>query len=342
MNTKKKSLNRINQKLAFDVLKAFPKEFRAGLEFSSGIKVVGKVDKIVVSGMGGSSFPAVICKTYLEDSINKIPFEISRDYSIRTNLTEKSLVIIISYSGNTEEVISSLQDALNSNSKIIVITTGGRLLDIAIQNKIPYIKVIDALPSGQESLSTGYFIGCILGVMENSGLVHGAKEDVLGLEIFLKDIKVQRKAKSIANKIANSIPIVYTSSKYEESIARIAKIRFNQNSKCPAFYNVFPEMNHNELIGFDYRLADFHFLLVEDPDDNPRVNLRMKIFSDKLCKRMQSPSTIIKMIGRNSLQKVIGMLYLFEWLTLYLAEYYNVDPFQADLIDELKHELEMR
>ncbi|RPJ78306.1 MAG: hypothetical protein EHM20_04225, partial [Alphaproteobacteria bacterium] len=158
--------------------------------------------------------------------------------------------------------------------------------------------------------------------------------------VFLGGLLPQRKGKDIAKKIIGHIPIVYTSSMYEESVARIIKIRFNQNSKCPAFYNVFPEMNHNEMLGFGHKLANFLFLLIDDPTDNPRTNLRMKIFREKLSKSIKFPSINITMFGANGLQKIIGIYYLFEWITLYLAEFYDVDPLEADLVDELKSELD--
>lgn len=339
MNETSTTDNKINQKLAFRVLQEFPSEFSAGLDFASGMKVNRNIDKIVVSGMGGSSFPAAICKTYLDNSIN-VPYEISRDYTIQSHLTTRSLVFIVSYSGNTEETISSFYDALERKAKIIVITAGGKLLNIANKQHIPVVRIKDPMPYGQESLSTGYFVSSILGILDNSGIVSNTRKDLLGLEDYLRKPQIKRKAKTIARKLSGWVPIIYTSSKYEESIARILKIRFNQNSKCPAFYNVFSEMNHNELLGFSHNLAHFHFLFVEDPSDDPRIQRRMKIFRQILCPKMGISSTTISMVGVNTLQKIIGIIYLFEWVTLYLAEDYDVDPLEANLIDDLKSALD--
>ena len=318
------------------MLQAFPREFTKSIEFCSQLAIDGAVDKIVIAGMGGSSYPGSICKTYLEDFSFDIPIEIRRDYSLGKSITETTLVMVSSYSGNTEEALDCYIEALKKKCQTVVITSGGSLLELAIKHKSPLVRIIVDPASNHPNLSTGYFIGITLCILENSGWVSGVIKDVKLMESFLASLNTRQRAKAIAKNMARKIPIIYTSTKFEESIARIIKIRLNENAKIPAFYNVFPELTHYEPIGFIQKTDEFHFVLIEDPDDYSKVRAHMAAFEEIFIKRHNLSLTKIALEGENTLQKIVGVIYLFEWITLYLADIYRVDPFSLRITQDLR------
>ena len=318
------------------MLEYFPKEFSKAAELCSDIKIDKPINLIVMAGMGGSSYPGSICKTYLEDISFDIPIEICRDYSLNKNITEKTLVFVSSYSGNTDEAVDCYLDAVSKKCQILVITSGGRLLELASKYKTPVVKIIDDHSKTHPVVSTGYFIGITLCILENSGLLKGATNEIKTLEGFLYGLKIRGLAKAIAKKMYNKIPVIYTSTKYAESVSRVIKIRLNENAKVPAFYNAFPELTHYEPASFIQRYSEFHFVLIEDPGDSFKVNTHITAFERVFAKKYNVTMTKVVMKGENTLQKIVGVIYLFEWVTLYLADMYKIDPFSLGITLDLK------
>lgn len=309
-----------------------PKQFKKAIGLCQDVKVQGNINKIVISGMGGSAFPGDILKLYLEQS--PIPIEISREYSI-TGIDQNTLVFISSFSGNTEETISSLYDALWKKAKIVIVTAGGRLEELSKKYNIPMVKIIKESPTFQPRAATGYFFAIFVKVLINCGIIEDKTQELIDLGDFLSSLEIEDKAKEIAKNLINYIPIVYTSSVYENSLARIIKIKFNENSKVQAFFNSFPELNHNEMVGFTNIKGNYYFLIIEDENDHERTIKRMQIFKDILKGKGLNFITI-NIVGKNNLYKVFSTLFLFDFVSYYLAIEYGVDPAPVDMVEDFK------
>jgi len=315
----------------------FPDQFVKSIEFAKDVKVTGSINKIVITGMGGSALPGDILKTYLANIT--IPIEISRSYSISTPIDSNTLVFVSSFSGNTEETISSFYEALNKRAKIIIVSTGGKLGELAKEHNLPMVKIIKESENFQPRFATGYFFGIFVNVLSNSEIISDRGKELIELSKFLKQVDFENDAELLAYNLVDSIPIIYTSDIYETSVARIIKIKFNENSKVQAFYNAFPELNHNEMVGFTNIKGNYYFLIIEDLDDHPRNKKRMQIFKN-ILKEKKLNFTSIPMQGKTILAKIFSILYFFDFVSYYLALAYGVDPTPVQMVEEFKKALE--
>ena len=316
-----------------EVILNFPKQFKEGLEAAKDVKVKGKFSKIIVCGMGGSALPANILLTYLPDL--KLPLFIHRSYGLPSGTDKKSLIITISYSGNTEETISAYEEAVKKNLKPVAITCGGKLKEIAEEENLPYVLI----PSTgiQPRCASAYLFSALLKTLSNSGVIKDKSEEVLEMAGNLNPLNFEDEGKNLAKKIIDKIPVVYASNRLKY-LARIWKIKFNENLKIMAFWNYFPELNHNEMVGLTNLKGNFHFIILKDANDHPRILKRMEIFAG-LIKEKGVQIDFVELEGKNTLEKIFNNLILSDWLTYYLAKEYKVDPTPIEIVEEFKKKL---
>ena len=216
--------------------------------------------KIIIAGMGGSHLAADIIKaqgTCTDIVIHKdygLPCVPDDDFS-------DSILIANSHSGNTEEVLDFLDQALNNNLNVVVVSTGGKLIDIAKEKSIPYIQM--PATDIQPRSALGYNLRALLKAAGLDAVLESTNELT-----SLNPSSFEEKGKELAEKLKGYVPVIYASSK-NEAIASSWKIKLNETGKIPAFYNIFPELNHNEMIGFDTKMFDtgltdkFHLIFLE-------------------------------------------------------------------------------
>ena len=311
------------------VILEFPKQLKEGTERAKNIKIEGEFSNIIICGMGGSALPANLLITYLPDL--KLPLYIHRSYNLPPQSQEKSLIICISYSGNTEETISAFEEARKRNLKTIVITTGGKLKELAKTYNIPMI----LLPSGiQPRSATGYLFSASVKVLSNCGLVKEKEREILETAENLNSAELGDKGKNLAKKLVGKIPLIYTSNSFK-ALARIWKIKFNENSKIMAFWNYFPELNHNELVGITNLQGKFHTLILRDKEDHPKILKRMTLTANFMQEKGIEVD-FIEIEGKTILEKIFNNLILSDWTSYYLAKEYKVDPEKVKLIEEFK------
>jgi len=317
-----------------DVILNSPKQLEKGLELAKDIKLKGKFDKIIICGMGGSALPANILITYLFNEL-KIPVFSHRSYNLPPQADKNSLIVAISYSGNTEETISAYSQALEKGYKVAAIATGGKLKEIAEKNNKP-IAVIPT-DAGQPRFSVGYQSAALLKILANSGVIEDKSGEILETAKQLNPLESENEGKELAKKLVDKIPVVYASA-HMRILARIWKIKLNENSKIMAFWNYFPELNHNEMVGLTNLKGNFHFLLLQDKDDHEGVQKRMELFSD-LAKEKGAGIDVLQLRGKNTLEKMWNCLILGDWATYYLAREYNQDPTPVKIVEEFKKRL---
>ena len=257
------------------VLLDFPRQ----LEFNPRIKEIQEIEKAILAGMGGSALPGRLANCI----IGKKVVEIHNDYGLPKTADENTLVIACSYSGNTEETLDSLAKALERKCKVVCVSSGGELEKIAFEKKLPIVKI----PSGlQPRMASGFATAAVLNILSAAKICKDYTNEFHEAKITLEEEKtsIEKKGKELAEAISDHVPIIYAS-EANEVVAFVAKIKFNENSKTPAFYNVFPELNHNEMNGFTNSPASFHFFFLEDDSDNEAVKKRMKITKELLEER---------------------------------------------------------
>lgn len=277
--------------------------------------------------MGGSALPGEILKM-LSNFFNwPINIKIHKSYNL-PDLNPSNLVVIISYSGNTEEALSSYLEAKKRKLPIVAITSNGKLARFCEKDKIAYAKV----PQGiQPRLAIGYQFSALAQILSNAQLITN-----LDYNIKLEQKTIQESAKKLAEKIIDKTPLIYSSDKFQ-ALTYIWKINFNENSKIPAFWNYFPELNHNELNGLNNK--NFYAVILRDKKiDHPRILKRMEI-TQEIIRRQGIKSRMIDLAGKNIIEKIFANILLASWTSYYLALRRKIDPLQVKVIENFKKKL---
>lgn len=334
---KKQSLDKSNLR---DVIISFPEQFKAGLELAKNIQLKGKFDSVEISGMGGSSLPANILRIYLNETYkesykNKKRISIfqNRFYHLPHEAFHNCVNFFASYSGNTEETISAFKEAIKMKLPSIGLATGGELLKLCQENNIPCV----ILPKGiQPRYATGYFFAAMFQILVNMKMIDDTTDEIIKMASKLKkeSEKTEIEGKKLAKKLVGKTPIIYSSTRYK-AIAMIWKIKINENAKTPAFYNFFPELNHNEMVGFTLPQGKFHIITLLEKNDHPQNIKRMKTTA-KLLKKKRINTTIIDMNNSNIFNAIFTTLLLGDWTSYYLALAYKQDPTPVDMVESLK------
>lgn len=322
-----------------DLIRHLPKEIEEAIEFDIPDPWQERPDIIVFSGMGGSGISGDLTKILLEST--HVPVVVHKDYGIPSCVTPHSWVFVTSYSGNTEEAISSFEDAIKIGSKIVVITSGGTLKKLAMKNNVPVISVPSGFPP---RAALGYLFIPVVNFLKRGGLL-SEDIDLVKLVMFLKSqSKALEEMDSIAHDLAEKfylrIPVLYASRRYFPVVERW-RTQINENSKAFAHTSALPEMNHNEITGLlnpDGVIEGFWAIFFQFPDDHPRIKLRIKETIDLVSGSVMGVSLFVPK-GTNILENIFYTILVGDYVSYFLAINYNQDPISIPRIDELKRRL---
>ncbi|MFH0876298.1 MAG: bifunctional phosphoglucose/phosphomannose isomerase [archaeon] len=315
------------------VLEKYPSMIREAISLGKDVSIPGGIKNIFITGMGGSAFPGDLLKCAIKEL--NIPIFVNKGYNLPKHADSQSLVFAVSYSGNTEETISSYRDALRKKAIVVAISSGGKLEELSIINKNIHIKV----PGGfQPRLSTPYLFVPMVNVLFKAGLI---KDYSIVLETtinVLNNGQAAEKARNIASRLKGKIPLIYSSDEFF-AVAEKWKCDINENSKVPAFYNVFPEFNHNEICSYLNPIGNFFVIFIKDESDSDRVKKRFAIVKRLITKRGIDVIEL-SLSGEHVLTRILTGIYIGLWVSYYLALEYHQDPTPVAIIEELKKELE--
>jgi glucose/mannose-6-phosphate isomerase len=303
-------------------IETIPEQYQESLTLGKGLKIK-KPEKIVFVGMGGSGFAGDVIKCLAEEEID---IEVVKDYSLPLNLTKKDLVVVVSYSGNTEETLSCAKEAIERKIPIVGIGTGGELEELCSK----FIKI----PSGyQPRDAVAYLVIPILNVLKENNVLSVDGYD----KIFFNQKEIKIVAKDISNKMIKEIPVIYSSTRLR-CLAEGTKTRINENGKILAYSNVIPEMNHNEIVGFTEKVAELFILIIRDVEDHPRIKKRFEITKD-IIEDHGFKCVILDTYGDSLISRVFNTLHIADWISYYLAEQYGYEPAPVEIIEDLKKKL---
>lgn len=294
------------------------------------------ISNVIVSGLGGSGIGGKIVAQLIQDTA-AVPIQVVNDYLLPAYAGENTLVFISSYSGNTEETLSAMNQALTRGCMVACISSGGKVSELANEHHLNLISV----PGGQPPRSQfGYSAISLMRLMSHYGLCGSALfNDAATLGAFLRtrqDASVQR-AESLAQSIGAKQLIIY-SEQGNEGVAIRWRQQVNENSKRLCWHHVYPEMNHNELVGWEGGHAGLFVLMLRSDDDHPRSTARMNITEEIMVKKGAHVENIIA-LGANRTERVFDLIHLGDWLSLALAEMDGIDPVSIVSIDYLKEAL---
>jgi glucose/mannose-6-phosphate isomerase len=320
-----------------------PGQFAEGRRLSEGITFSSNPGyrSIMISGMGGSALPGNIFRIYLSDLSHRgllsepVSIYQNRFYELPWE-ARQSLNVFASYSGNTEETIESFESAIAEGLPSLGISSGGRIEELCLREGIPHIKLPIPFPDFQPRLGTGYFFGALYQVLVNEGLVPDMRAEMEEGATYLQSrlSELEESGKNLAAKCEGKTPVIYASPRYK-SVAMVWKIKLNENAKTAAFWNFFPELNHNEMVGYTHPQGPFQVIMLRDPEDHPKDLKRFEVTSGLL--REQGISVeILDMEGKNVFNRVFSSLLLADFTSYHLALRYGIDPTPVVLVEKLK------
>lgn len=313
-------------------------------QYDASFGPVKPIKNIVVAGMGGSAWPALYIQSWPGLSV---PFEIVRDYTLPAYVDENTLLISSSYSGNTEETISALADGEEKKAQIVVMSAGGKLAGLAKEKNYPLYEI----PGGiQPRMSSFYFIAALLQIYETADvLLPFDKGKLQSLSDWLKsesagwkaDVPTaENPAKQLALELVGKSIIVYSGA-HLAPVANKFKICLNENAKNLAWWNQYPEFNHNEFIGWSSHPVEKPFGVVEFRSnlDHPRVQKRFEVSERLLSGRRPQPNVITPK-GATLPEQLFWSSMFGDFVSIYIAILNNVDPTPVGLVEKLKLELD--
>ena len=303
---------------------------------------------IAVLGMGGSSIGGELLKDWLSDKIS-IPINICNDYWLPSHINGKSLVFAISYSGETEETLTAFIEAYKRKCRLFAITSGGHLKTFCEKLGIPYLLI----PKGYAPRAALPYMFFPLAIsIEKLGLFSRIKNELeetiqvmreISEENHVKKSFEQNLAKKLASELYGTIPIIYGFRQYA-SVAHRWKTQINENSKLICNYDVFPELNHNEAVGWETPRSlakKFSIVLLRDPEEPPEIRERIEI-TKKIAFKKAGKLLEVKARGNSKLARMFSLLQLGDLVSVYLAILQRKDPTPVKTIDKVKKELKKR
>jgi len=341
------TIKKIDKAGMLKMIAEFPQMMEAGAKLGEKLelKLNGKISSVIVAGMGASGIGGDILATALQERVD-FPIYVNRNYTISKSVKDV-LFFAVSYSGNTEETLAALKEAEAKALKIVCITSGGRLKEEAEAKGYPLVLV----PSGiQPRAALGFLFTPILIILENSGLIEGLKIEVERTVKLLCDLRKGyaedtpqklNSAKKLAASLKGSVPIIYGTSSVTDAAALRWRTQLNENSKMIAFTNLFPELDHNEIVGISALKAqknNFSVVILRDASETSRMKKRIEATKAIIKKALKS-MTEVWGEGQSRLERLISLIYFGDYLSAYLAILNKVDPTPVTAIEKLKKKL---
>lgn len=331
------------------IIADLPNQLASGWEESQKLIIPSyylKVNKVVIVGMGGSGIAGAITQSLLKNEAD-LPIIIHRDYGIPAFVDDKTLVIAVSYSGETEEVLDSFVAAYQRGAKLVAICTGGKLESLAKKYKAPYYRyTYISLPRA----AIGFMVGSILGILKKIGIAGDIVQKEIDETIILlnkinENLKPEDNSrKNYAKRIANAVydnSVEIWAADMISGVARRWKCQINENAENLATMDILPELNHNTIASLDFpKTKNIYILILKSKFYSERIQKRIEITRDILNKK-EIPNMIVQMDiqTNNSIAETMAYILLGDYVSFYLSILNNVDPSINETIDSFKEKL---
>lgn len=328
---------------------SFPKQLEEAWELGAAISGdavdMESIRFVVVCGMGGSAIGGDLLRTYAEPTA-PLPIAVVRDYDLPSWVDDETLVISSSYSGNTEETLSTFEQAIDRGATVIGVTSGGRLAARCSEEGCPLITIPGGL---QPRAALGYSFGVLLRLASTLGLAsvqnrHLEEAVALVREISRECTEDERQnyAREVAGGIVGHLPIIYSGSSLFEAVNVRWRTQLHENAKHPAVGNFLPELDHNEIMGYEEGprslLDQMTVVVLRDSGDHAQVQRRIDVTRDLVARRVAGWREV-ESRGKGRLARMLSTVHLGDWVSFWLAMRKEVDPSPVDTIEQLKKAL---
>ncbi|MBM4159868.1 MAG: bifunctional phosphoglucose/phosphomannose isomerase [Ignavibacteria bacterium] len=341
-------IKEIDQSGMYSVLVDFHAQVEDAVRIGKSTPVklnVKGIDTIVLTGMGGSAMGGDLLRAFLSDKMT-IPFLVNRHYDLPAFVNRDTLVIVSSYSGNTEETIAAHRDAIKRKARVLCLASGGRTEALAKEHRQQLVKI----PAGfQPRAALGYLFFPLLMVLSRLGIVRprpaGIRETIRLLKaksLVYGDVASDDNLPlQLAHRLQGKLPVIYSPTGYFDAIGMRWRGQICENAKKLAFSHVLPEMSHNELVGWKIGaelMRQMEVIYLRDKGVHQRIALREDI-TREIIARYASHVTDVWSDGHSLLARKFSLIYFGDWVSFYLAILNKEDPTPVAVIQQLKGEL---
>lgn len=311
------------------------------------LKPNSRIENIVFAGLGGSAIGADIVRVYLRNEI-KVPVVVCRNYKLPDFVGKNTLLFCASYSGNTEETLSSFEDGLKRGAGIVTMGSGGKLKEGSLKNSFNHIDIPSGFPP---RTAVGYMSVTVLAILTKMGFIEDKEKEVTQLCSALSDLRDKEVgidvatskniSKQLATKLRNKYCVIYGTSDTSEAVAIRWRGQIAENSKTLSSSHVLPEMNHNEIVGWEFPkdvLREIKVIMFRDKNDHPRTQKRIDV-SKAIIKK--SGAEVIELERKDSsvLARLFSLIYIGDFVSFYLAILNDINPTPVKQVDYLKGKL---
>lgn len=346
------ALGRLDSLRILDDVEAFPQQCRDAWRLVGGAKGLPNgagVDSVLVVGMGGSGISGDVAQAVVEPRF-PLPWRVAKGYGPLPDWVGRdTCVFVMSYSGDTEETVAAFGEAVERGARIVVISSGGALEARAREGSAALV----GIPGGlQPRAALGYLSLCLLGALSKMELAPELTVDTNETFGVLEEIADRCRrdvpsganaAKKLAGRLQGKVPVIYGGYGLGAVAAQRFKTDLNEYAKTPAFYNVIPELDHNEIVGWnrlrDLTAKNFVVVLLRDRYEDERIARRFKATVDLLAGNV-SDVVEVESQGRSPLARLLSLALVTQLAAVYLGLGYGVDPGPVETIEKLKSALE--
>ena len=340
---------RVDKLNMFRLIVDFHKQCRKAVEIADSFDLRAEyadADKIVVAGLGGSAIGGDLLFSYLSGEL-RIPFHVVRDYELPAFVDKQTLFFAVSYSGDTEETLSAYDEAISRSARVIGITSGGNLRKLCQGNGNPVVLIPGGMPP---RTALGYLFFPMLMSLEHLKFVDKRPAEIEETLKLLKELSKiyssfpDNPAVTLAQKLYGRLPVVYGSARNTSAVACRWRTQINENSKTLVSHHVFPELDHNEIVGWEKLeqiTENFRVIMLRDKGDHQRVGIRMDI-TKAIIGNVPAGIDEIWSQGKSPLARMFSLICLGDFVSFYLALLNGVDPTPVERIQILKSRLAER
>jgi len=287
----------------------------------------------LITGLGGSGIGGTIAGEIVAAEC-PVPITVNKDYFLPAFVNQETLVIVSSYSGNTEETLYAMEEAMKRKAVIVCITSGGKVADIAKERNYDSILIPPGMPP---RACLGYSLPQLFFVLKKFNLVKFDFKSQVSAAIELlkkEEASIKKEAMAVTEFLFKKVPVIYAVDGYNGVATRIRQ-QLNENSKTLCWHHVIPEMNHNELVGWAGGNETIAVLLIRNKSDFSRSQARIEI-NKKVFQKHTPHVYELWSKGNSQLEQSLYLIHLTDWVSCYLAEKNSVDASEIDVINDLK------
>ncbi|MBK7309434.1 MAG: bifunctional phosphoglucose/phosphomannose isomerase [Sphingobacteriaceae bacterium] len=320
------------------LVESFTEQLKAAKNIASKavISKSGSIQNIIVTGLGGSGIGGTILNELVNDSCS-VPIIINKDYFLPAFANANTLLIVSSYSGNTEETVQVMNEAISRKVQIACVTSGGKVLELAKQHQFDFIEI----PGGNPPRSCiGYSLVQLIQILIAKGFADKKLMADLdkSIDLLTKEKEnIKTEATQIAKQLNGQLAVIYSLGTCEGVSVRFRQ-QINENSKALCWHHVFPEMNHNELVGWTTENKNLTVVTFHTSFDYKRTQKRYEVCKP-IFQKYAKEVIDIKAKGDSKLEQFLYLIHLGDWISCYIADIRGIDAVEVNVINHLKQEL---